>query len=147
ILSPSSLDHFDGKEHIQRAISELCRVLKTNGTLILTLDNPHNPLIWLRNALPFSWLNRIGLVPYYVGPTCTIKEARVFLQSAGLEVMEWTAIAHVPRVPAIWLSMLEQKLESRALRVILKKSFAAWEILQKLPTRYLTGYYIALKAI
>lgn len=146
ILSPSSLDHFKSKKEIVRAIEELSRVLKPGGVLILTLDNPQNPIVWIRNALPFSWLNRIGLVPYYVGPTCTVNEAKQQLQSAGLSVTECTAVAHVPRAPAIWLSMLEQKIGSKMLRLVLNRCFEAWEVLQNLPLRYRTGYYIALRA-
>jgi ubiquinone/menaquinone biosynthesis C-methylase UbiE len=71
ILSGSSLDHFHGRNDIRISLAELARLLQPGGVLIITFDNPHNPLVWLRNHLPFNWLNRIGLVPYYVGATYT----------------------------------------------------------------------------
>ena len=42
-------------------------MLKPRAPLILTLDNAANPLIAIRNALPFAMLKRSGVVPYFVG--------------------------------------------------------------------------------
>jgi SAM-dependent methyltransferase len=147
ILSPSSLDHFNGKNEIDEAISELCRIMKPGGILILALDNPHNPVVWIRNHLPFSWLNRTGLVPYYVGPTCTDSEAIEKLRAAGMEVTNSTAVAHAPRLPAIWLSMLAEYLHSPRLGDWLYRYFRMWDVLEKWPFRKQTGYYIALRAV
>mgnify|MGYP006138370175 CR=1 FL=1 len=38
-----------------------------------------NPVVRLRNALPFGLLRRTGLVPYYVGATCGPRRLRDFL--------------------------------------------------------------------
>ena len=146
ILSGSSLDHFSLRTDIGKALKELSRVLIPGGILILTLDNPHNPAVWIRNALPFAWLNRIGLVPYYVGPTCRLNEARKLLENAGFEVMETTAVAHVPRAPAIWCVMVAEKLRTKKIGDWLSRHYESWETLQRFPFRYITGYYIALRA-
>ena len=37
--------------------------------MILTLDNLANPIILLRNGLPFHLLYYMKIVPYYVGVT------------------------------------------------------------------------------
>jgi SAM-dependent methyltransferase len=146
ILSPSSLDHFRTESEIDDAIRELCRILKPGGVLILALDNPHNPVVWIRNHLPFQWLNRIGVVPYFVGPTCTMKEAKEKLRAAGMDVTDYAAVAHAPRLPAIWLSMVAQAVRSKRLEDILSQTFAWWEFLAKWPVRFRTAYYIALRA-
>jgi ubiquinone/menaquinone biosynthesis C-methylase UbiE len=70
VVSTSTLDHFDTVSDIGDALRELRRVLAPGGTLIVSLDNLANPLVALRNALPFEWLHRIGLVPHFVGATC-----------------------------------------------------------------------------
>jgi len=31
------------------------------------MGNPANPVIWLKNHRPFTWLRRIDLVPYQYG--------------------------------------------------------------------------------
>ena len=56
------------------------------GTLLITLDNGRNPLVALRNLLPFSLLRRLGLVPYYVGPTLGPTQLIDYLRAAGFAV-------------------------------------------------------------
>ena len=50
VFSGSTLDHFESAADIQRSLGELYRVLRPGGTLILTLDNPANPLIEGRSS-------------------------------------------------------------------------------------------------
>lgn len=147
IFSGSSLDHFQHKHELDASLKELARILSLDGTLVLTLDNPHNPVIWLRNKLPFKLLNKLGLVPYYVGATLPQQELRKSLENLGLEIQEITAISHVPRLPAIFLVSLLEKLGIKSIDTQLRKIFLYFEKLNLLPSRYLTGYYLAVKAI
>ena len=55
VVSNSTLDHFKTSAELADSIKELSRVLRPGGELYLTLDNPSNPLIALRNALPFRF--------------------------------------------------------------------------------------------
>jgi len=121
-------------------------VLGPGGTLVLTLDNPHNPVVWLRNHLPITWLNRSGLVPYYVGATYGLAEGRCQLEAAGLVVTDVAAVAHAPRAPAIAIAALTGRLRSRRLAGWLVGALRACEALGGWPTRYLTGYYLAFRA-
>jgi len=146
ILTGSSLDHFPDKGDIAVSLRELTRVLAPGGTLVMTLDNPHNPLVWLRNHLPFAWLNRIGLVPYYVGETYGLAEGRARLEALGLTITAVTAVAHVPRAPAIWLAALAGRLRWAPLSGWVGRLLWAFESLQRWPTRYRTGYYLAFRA-
>jgi hypothetical protein len=113
---------------------------------VLVLDNPHNPVVWLRNRLPFAWLKRLGLVPYYIGPTYGRAEARRRLESLGLSVTHETALAHAPRAPAIWLSALVGRRPGSRLPALTARLLDAFDRLDRAPTRYRTGYYLALRA-
>jgi len=146
ILAGSSLDHFSDKTDIAVSLAELTRVLAPGGTLVVTFDNPHNPIVWLRNRLPFAWLNRLHLVPYYVGATYNCTEARHRLEALGLAVTDVTAVAHVPRAPAIWLVAAAERLGWRWLDTLLMQIFNGFEAMEYWPTRYRTGYYLAIRA-
>src|SRR5204863_8026948 len=54
VVSTSTLDHFQARADIDTALRELHRVLASDGLAVVTLDNPWNPLVALRNALPRS---------------------------------------------------------------------------------------------
>jgi SAM-dependent methyltransferase len=146
ILSGSSLDHFSDKVDIATALAELARVLVPGGTLVITFDNPHNPVVWLRNRLPFTWLHRLRLVPYYVGATYDRAEARGQLEAIGLTVTHLTAVAHAPRAPAIWATAVIERLKWDWLQALVGRVLSECERLERWPTRYWTGYYIALRA-
>lgn len=146
ILSGSSLDHFETEEELAFGLAEVSAGLAPGGILVLTLDNPQNPLIWLRNHLPYRLLNRLGLVPYFVGRTWSRGEAQTQLENLGLEVTVTSAIAHAPRAPAIWLDSLTRRWGGDRLGRLLLATYLAFECLESLPTRYLTGYYIAIRA-
>jgi SAM-dependent methyltransferase len=145
ILSGSSIDHFASRVDVRASLAELARVLAPGGTLVLTLDNPHNPLIWLRNRLPFRLLRAAGLVPYYVGVTLGRQEAERELAAVGLRVVEWRAVAHAPRAPAIFLLRRLARREGSEERIA--RALAACERLASWPTRRLTGYYLAFRAV
>jgi len=147
ILSGSSLDHFADPAEIAVSLAELRRILAPGGVLVITFDNPHNPIVWLRNGLPFTWLNRIGLVPYYVGPTYTRAEASAQLTALGFKVTHRTAVAHAPRVVAMVLVRIADRLGWPPFQRTVSALLRAFEVLERLPTRYLTGYYLALRAV
>jgi SAM-dependent methyltransferase len=146
ILAGSSLDHFRDKADIATSLEELATTLAPGGTLVMTLDNPHNPVVWLRNHLPFAALNRVGLVPYYVGETYTRAEGRKHLEALGLSVTAVTAVAHAPRAPAIWLAALAGRLGPAALSTWAERVLWGFEALARWPTRFRTGYYLAFRA-
>jgi hypothetical protein len=123
----------------------LNRALASGGQLLITMDNLANPVVWLRNALPFRWLNAVGLVPYYVGATGGPRRLRGYLQQAGFEVLETTAILHCPRVLAIVLARYAEG-RKQTQRLFLR-FLLAFERLERWPTRYLTGYFVAIRAV
>jgi SAM-dependent methyltransferase len=138
VVSNSTLDHFTAVDEIETALRELRRVLRPGGLIVVTLDNPDNPLVALRNALPLPLLKRLGLVPYQVGTTCNQERLVRLLQEAGFEVTASDVIMHAPRVLAGALGSLGWS----SLRPLL-----AIEALSRLPTRRLTGQFIAARAV
>jgi SAM-dependent methyltransferase len=146
VFSGSTLDHFESAADIQTALGELCRVLRPGGTLILTLDNPANPLIWLRNGPLLGLLRRIGIVPYQVGATLGPRSLERAVQSAGFTVIQTTAVMHCPRAIAVALAGTLERL-SRSWQEAFLHHLHAWERLERWPTRWLTGHYVAVHAV
>lgn len=146
IVSNSTLDHFATRDELERGLDELARVLAPGGWLVLTLDNPRNPLVALRNALPLGWLRAVGLVPYYVGATLGPREVVAALERAGLEVLALDAVLHVPRAPAVGAASLLGRTDVGAVRRAFLAAAGAFEVLSRLPTRFFTGHYVAALA-
>lgn len=143
ILAGSSLDHFPDSRDIDICLAEIARVLKPGGVLVITFDNPRNPVVWLRNLLPFAWLNRFGIVPYYVGATYGFAAAARALTAVGLRVTAMRGVAHAPRMLAIWATALGGGLIPGR---FFEKAFERCEALTRLPTSSVTAYYVALRA-
>ncbi len=147
VVSISTLDHFESREEIRASLGEIRRVLEPGGRLWITLDNLANPAVWLRNHLSPGFRQRTGLTPYFVGATCGPRTFRKLLEEAGFRVDEMRAILHVPRVLAIplcaWLSSRNPgRLHAAVLRLML-----AFERLDRLPVRWLTGHFLAAHAV
>jgi SAM-dependent methyltransferase len=147
MLSGSSLDHFARFEDIAVALTELARCLRPGGCLVVTFDNPHNPLVRLRNALPFSWLTRVGLVPYFVGATYTRSDALRTLTALGLDVTHVGSMGHVPRAPAIWASDFHARRSSAVSRWLLRCFTLCDQLLDGSAVQFRTGYYLAIRAV
>ena len=98
VLSTSTLDHLPDKASVVASVGELARVLAAGGSLVLTLDNPENPLIRLRQIVPDRLAALSGLAPYGVGATLSEREGRDALALAGLEVAAVEHLLHAPHV-------------------------------------------------
>jgi SAM-dependent methyltransferase len=146
VISNSTLDHFASADDIGAALGELRRVLVAGGRLLLTLDNPTNPLVRLRNALPYGWLRRAGLVPYPVGATLGARALARLLERVGFEVTATATLLHCPRVLAVPLARRLQRRGSPAARARLLRGLRRWEFLAAMPTRHLTAHYVAIQA-
>lgn len=146
VVSNSTLDHFGTRHEITAALRELYRVLRRGGRLLLTMDNPANPVVALRNALPFRLLWRLGLVSYPVGATCGPRRLTRLLREVGFEVQEVVALLHCPRVLAVPIARRLQRHGTAAKRARFLRNLQGWERLASLPTRYLTGYFVGVDA-
>jgi SAM-dependent methyltransferase len=146
VTSNSTLDHFHDAADIAKSLRELHRVIAPGGSLILTMDNLANPVVALRNALPFPVVHRLGLVPYYVGATVAPETGAAALESAGFSVMETDAILHCPRVLGVATAALCDWIGATPLRRAFLRAMSACEAIGRWPTRYRTGYFTAFLA-
>jgi SAM-dependent methyltransferase len=145
IVSNSTLDHFESSHEIVTSLRELYRVLRTGGEMILTLDNLANPIILLRNGIPFHWLYWMKIVPYYVGTTLRPHRLQPLLEEIGFKILEVDAIMHCPRVLAVALARWMERYSSLETQRYFLRSLMAFEHLSRLPTRFITGHFIAVK--
>ena len=147
IVSNSTLDHFESPDEILKSLHELHRLLRSGGQLLITLDNLINPVIALRSVLPFHLLKCLGIVPYYVGATFGPHRLQNTLKQLNFEVIEVDTLWHFPRIIAvIILNILEKHAKVGTQKRFLRFLFA-FERLSKWPTRFITGYYVAARAI
>ena len=143
VVSFSTIDHLDSVDQMQEAVIELARVLTPEGTLVLTVDNKVNPVIAVRGLLPGPAMRRLGLVAYSVGPSIGPRRLEEFVGRAGLRPYVREALMHCPRLPAVALArrLRSSRSEARFLRTARR-----FEALDRLPSRYLTGYFAAVIA-
>jgi SAM-dependent methyltransferase len=146
-VSLSTLDHFATIRELERGIEELARVLRPGAAAVVTLDNPYNPAVALRNRLPSRWLRRIGLVPYPVGATLSREELVLKIEDSGFEIREVCAILHGPRAPAVAVAWLVDLTGAGRLRRTFLRLATAFERLAETPLRFRTGYYVAVQAV
>lgn len=147
IVSNSTLDHFKSLDDLVISLKELYRALRTGGQMILTLDNLANPIILLRNGLPFHLLYYMKIVPYYVGVTLGPYRLQRLLKEIGFKVLEVDAIMHCPRVLAVAIAHWMERHTSPKTQRYFLRFLMAFEGLSCLPTRFLTGHFIAVRAM
>lgn len=147
IISDSTLDHFPSEIDIVNALKELRRVLRVGGTIILTIDNKSN-LTYPPYMFTRLWM-RLGLAPYFIGKTLSPTELRRTLEEIGFAVEESTAIFHCPHpdVLVAWLESSLHKLGRGKFDNAIRKGLAFLERLGEKRTKFLTGRYIAVKAV
>jgi ubiquinone/menaquinone biosynthesis C-methylase UbiE len=147
VISDSTLDHFSSEEDIVTALKELSRVLRVGGTLIVTMDNKTNltyaPCFFFRIAM------RLKSGPYFIGKTLSLTKLRRTLEKSDLGVEKTTAIFHYPHPDRLvrWLERLLRKLGRGRFDSTIRRTLARLDRLEGKKTKYLTGRYIAVKAV
>ena len=144
IVSNSTLDHFAEEQDLTVALSELSRTLRPGGLLFVTLDNPRNPVVALRNRLTKPWMGSTTLVPYFMGHTVPLAELSRQLTACGLQIERTGYLMHVPRLlflHACRLVSVDSWVGSALLR-----GMHACEWGNRLPTRCWTGHFSAVLA-
>ncbi len=98
VVSNSTLDHFRTPADIQTSFAELHRVLAPGGSLILTLDNPSNPVVALQKLLAVCRsFGACGSSRTTSASRATPREAPSCSTEAVFTVRDQTAILHCPR--------------------------------------------------
>ncbi len=138
VLSNSTLDHFDTEHEIEQSLRELTRVLKPGGILLVTLDNPRNPLFFLFRAT-LGWIG----VSFRLGKTLPLRKLLQVLDRVGLETQSNTWLIHNPRfVSTLLFLALRRTLGPRADAPI-GWLLAAFSKLGHLPTRGFSAAFVA----
>lgn len=146
VISNSTLDHFENHAALEQAVAEIYRVLEPGGRLLISMDNMANPVLALRSVLPFALLNRLGLVPYFVGLSVTPAGLRQLLIRNGFRVERWDTLMHVPRVLAIPLCGWIDRRGGRGLAQRGLAWMLAFERLRRWPLCNWSAYYTAALA-
>jgi SAM-dependent methyltransferase len=124
------------------ALQELRRVLKPGGTLILTMDNKGN----LTEPLFRLWIS-LGFAPFFSGKTYSIKELKRVLEEIDFDVKATASIIHNPRLITRKIVNFLRWLDARKLDPWIRKGLAFLDRLENKRIKYLTGLYIAVKAM
>lgn len=144
VVSNSTLDHFDNQRDLAVALAELSRILVPGGLLFLTLDNPRNPVVGLRNRLASRWTAPGPLIPYFMGSTVPLSGLIPLVTAAGLHVERTGYLMHVPRVLFLHASRWFSP-DSRPGQTLLR-FMQGCELLDHLPTRAWTGHFSVVLA-
>ena len=158
VLSNSTLDHFPDTGQIHVALRELARVLRPGGRLLVTLDNPANPVVALSKALPRASVNRlwsrlggraaqIGFAPYVVGATLSPSGLRRALLAAGLRPVASDTLVHAPRAVAVVVGSRLERVASRSSQDRFVGLLGAFERLRGTPLGRVTAHFHAVLAV
>lgn len=138
ILSTSTLDHLDSVDELRGAIGELARALKPGGRLILTLDNPRNPIYWVLRLM-----GRLGWLPFHLGITVSRAHMIRMLEQAGLEVLVSRMLIHNPRLASTLLFLALRRLLGHRAHGPIACLLRLFGALDRLPTREFTACFSA----
>ncbi len=142
ILSNSSLDHFASAAEFNSALNELIRLLRPGGRLIITLDNPLNPLYW-----PLKWIGQMGWAPYPLGYTPAPAGLISRLHSAGLTVIGRDTLIHNPRLISTGLFLGLRRGLGRRADLPVNALLRFFALLGRLPTRRITASFFGVCAV
>lgn len=147
IISNSTLDHFTAKKFITISLKEIFRVTKRSAILLLVLDNPLNPLIFIRNHLPYTLLKALGLIPYYMGSLVSKQQLIQLMERIGFKIYRSSYISHCPRILLVGVEKMLTRLGNNSLRGPLIATTERFERLKNLPTRSVTAQFIMVEAV
>ena len=137
VLSNSTLDHFETEHEIEESLNELVRVLKPGGILLVTLDNPRNPLFFLLHRAT-KWIG----ISYQFGKTIPLPKLLRILERAGLEVQTTDSLIHNPRFVSTLIFLALRRTLGRRADGPIGWLLSAFSKLGRLPTRGLTAAFV-----
>jgi SAM-dependent methyltransferase len=142
VVSNSTLDHFPERPSIAAALQQLYRVLKPGGILVVTLDNPQS-LSYVVGRLK----RLLRPDPFFLGHTLSRRELTATLAHIGYRVTHTTAIIHGLENHSSDAMKAAGRIGGRRLPRAIGALLVLLERLERAPTRYLTGAFIAARAV
>jgi len=139
VVSNSTLDHFDTEAELHQSLDELLRILRPGGRLVLTLDNPKNPLYPV-----LRWLSRHGYAPFPLGATMSIDALVKRMREQGHTVTHTGWLIHNPRLISTLMFMVLRRLFGKHADRPIGGLLAAFALLGKLPTRRFTSCFYGI---
>jgi hypothetical protein len=116
-------------------------VLRPGGLLILTLDNPLNPLYH-----PLKWVSRLKRAPFPLGYTPAPATLRADLRALGFALGQEDWILHNPRGLSTLLFLALRKLLGRHSENSIARLISTFAFLGKMPTRRFTACFYCVAA-
>jgi SAM-dependent methyltransferase len=142
IVSNSTLDHFPERRLIETALAELHRILKPGGILVVTFDNPRS-LSYLAGRIK----RLLRPDPFYLGHTLSRPALAGTLTRLGYRVTDTTAIIHGLENHSSAAMRAAGRIGGHRLCAAIGTVLGALERLEAAPTRYLTGAFVAARAV
>ena len=142
IVSNSTLDHFPDAAGIPAALAECHRALRPGGILVVTLDNPRS-LSYLVGRLK----RRLRPDPFFMGHTLAREELVGVLTRQAFQVTDTTAILHGLENHSSAAMGLAARMGGARLPRAIGALLRGLERLETAPTRFLTGAFVAARAV
>jgi SAM-dependent methyltransferase len=139
VFSNSTLDHFDVTHDLDVAIRELVRVLRPGGALIVTLDNPRNPLYHV-----LRWVTQRGWAPITLGRTASKRQLLDVMRRAGLDIVGSDVLIHNPRLVSTILFLGLRRTLGQFADAPIRVLLGAFQSLGRFPTREWTACFVAV---
>ncbi len=112
--------------------------MREGGLLIVTLDNPDNPLY-----PPLRCASRRGWIPFSLGYTASMPELNRLLADLDLEVVANDWLLHNPRMLSTLLFLGLRKALGRHSDRLIEALLGLFAKLGRLPTRRWTACFVA----
>lgn len=138
VFSNSTLDHFDSVAELRASVAELVRVVRPGGVLVITLDNPANPLYPVLRRV-----SRRGWAPFAIGCTVSRSQLNLYLAELGMEVMDNDWLIHNPRLLSTALFLGLRKVGGRWADAPIGWLLRLFELFGKLPSKRFTACFLA----
>ena len=129
--------------NIADGLKEAYRILKPNGTLVISIRNRHNFLL----QLIANFFSYMGKLPYPLSESYTFKNFQILLKEAGFRVDAYEPVVHIFPFLNSLFSFLEKKSTTllKVIAEVILKNLRKYSE-SKNSLKYLTAWYIAFKA-